>query len=74
MIASRGMYIHNIAYIPSNWKDIRITDMNEIYRNSLCSFLYIGAAGSALDILRSLHELHISAGLQFRYAAPLGEM
>ena len=30
MIASRGMYIRNIAYILSNWKGIRITDINEL--------------------------------------------
>ena len=30
MIASRGMYIRNIAYIPQNWKDIRIADINEL--------------------------------------------
>jgi len=30
MIASRGMYIRNIAYIPPKWKDIRITDINEL--------------------------------------------
>ena len=30
MIASRGMYIRNIAYIPPNWKDIRIADINEL--------------------------------------------
>ena len=30
MIAWRAMYIRNIAYIPSNWKDIRITDTNEL--------------------------------------------
>ena len=30
MIASRGMYIHNIAYIPQNWKDTRNTDINEL--------------------------------------------
>ena len=30
MIASRGMYIRNIAYIPLNCKDIRIADMNEL--------------------------------------------
>jgi len=30
MIAWRGMYIRNIAYITSNWKDIRITDTNEL--------------------------------------------
>ena len=29
MIAFRGMYICITVYIPSNWKDIRITDMNE---------------------------------------------
>jgi len=48
------------------------SDINEIYRNSLRSFLYIGAAGFALDILRSLRELRISAGLRFRYATPKG--
>ena len=31
MIASTGMYICNIAYIPINWKDICIADMNELY-------------------------------------------
>ena len=31
MIASRGMYIRNTAYIPSNWKDIRnYADMNKL--------------------------------------------
>jgi len=30
MIASRGMYIRNIAYIPPSWKDIRNTDINEL--------------------------------------------
>jgi len=30
MIASRGMYICNIAYIPLNWKDICIAYMNEL--------------------------------------------
>jgi len=30
MIASRGMYIRYIAYIPQNWKDIRIADMNKL--------------------------------------------
>ncbi|MHA1233080.1 MAG: hypothetical protein ACTSPQ_20835 [Candidatus Helarchaeota archaeon] len=30
MIESRGMYIRNTACIPSNWKDIRITDMKEL--------------------------------------------
>jgi len=30
MIAFRGMYIRNIAYIPQNLKDIRIADMNEL--------------------------------------------
>ena len=30
MITSRSMYIHNIAYIPQNWKDIRNTDINVI--------------------------------------------
>jgi len=30
MIASRGMYIRNIAYIPQNWKDIRNADINEL--------------------------------------------
>ena len=48
------------------------SDINKIYRNSLRSFLYIGAAGFALDILRSLRELRISAGLRFRFAAPKG--
>jgi len=24
------LYIRNTAYIPSNWKDIRITDINEL--------------------------------------------
>ncbi len=33
MIASRSMYICNIAYIPSNWKDIRIGDINELGEN-----------------------------------------
>ena len=28
MIAPRGMYMRNTAYIPLNWKDIRITDTN----------------------------------------------
>jgi len=31
LIESRGMYIRNTVYIPSNWKDIRITDMKELY-------------------------------------------
>ena len=31
MIASKGMFTCNIAYIPSNWKDIRIGDMSELY-------------------------------------------
>jgi len=30
MIASRGMYIRNSSYIPSNWKDIRIADINKL--------------------------------------------
>ena len=30
MIASKGMYIRNIAYIPPNWKDICIADINEL--------------------------------------------
>ena len=30
MIASRGTHICSTVYIPSNWKDIRITDMNEL--------------------------------------------
>jgi len=30
MIASTGMYICNIAYIPLNWKNICIADMNEL--------------------------------------------
>ncbi len=28
MIANRGMYIRNIAYIFPKWKDIRIADLN----------------------------------------------
>jgi len=31
MIADRGMHIRNIAYIPLNWKDICITDINVLY-------------------------------------------
>jgi len=31
MVASKGMFTCNIAYIPSNWKDIRIGDMSELY-------------------------------------------
>jgi len=31
MNASGSMYICNIAYIPPNWKDIRIADINELY-------------------------------------------
>ncbi len=29
-ITDIGMYIRNIAYIPSNWKDISNADMNEL--------------------------------------------
>ena len=30
MNSSRGMYIRNTAYIPQNWKDIRIADITEL--------------------------------------------
>ena len=30
MSASRSMYICDTAYIPSNWKDIRNADVNEL--------------------------------------------
>jgi len=30
MIASRGMCMRNIAYVPSDWKGIRIADINEL--------------------------------------------
>jgi len=55
-ICERFAYTSYLTVYPNS------SDMNEIYRNSLCSFLYIGAAGFALDILRSLRELRISAG------------
>jgi len=29
MVASRGMFMRNVAYIPPNCKDIRIADMSE---------------------------------------------
>jgi len=32
MIASRGMHIRNTACISLNCKDIRITDINELYK------------------------------------------
>jgi len=38
MIASRGMHIRNTAYIPPNWKDIRITDINELYQSGHKSY------------------------------------
>ena len=60
--------------ITPKWNHISTpsADITKIYRNSLRSFLYMGAAGFALDILRSLRELRISAGLRFRYDAPKG--
>jgi len=30
MVASKGIFRRNVAYIPSNWKDIHIADMNEL--------------------------------------------
>lgn len=33
VIAFRGMYIRNTAYIPPNWKDIRIADIKIVDTN-----------------------------------------
>ncbi len=65
-----GDICEQFTYFPKLALYTNSSYINEIYRNSLRSFLYIGAAGFALDILRSLCELRISAGLRFRYAAP----
>jgi len=39
MSASKSMYIRNTAYIPSNCKDIRITDIKELYAIALKSHI-----------------------------------
>ena len=39
MIASKGMFTCNIAYIPSNWKDIRIGDMSELMGHCAGGFI-----------------------------------
>jgi len=44
-ICEQFAYFLNLAVYPNS------SDINEIYRNSLRSFLYIGAAGFTLDIL-----------------------
>jgi len=74
--------------IPPNWKDIQTKfGYTMIYRNSLRSFLYIGAAGFTLDILVRFANFVYLQGIQnvlfkpltcpvhFGYpAAPLGEI
>jgi len=58
--------------IPPNWKDIQTKfGYTMIYRNSLRSFLYIGAAGFTLDILVRFANFVYLRGIQNVLFKPL---
>ena len=72
MNSSRGMYIRNTAYIPQNWKDIRIADITELSKMSLRSILL--NAGICLGFVQRIRQTnHSITSPNSRYVVKFSE-